>query len=184
MEEIMNERMGRKLDEFMKRYIGFLQDRHLSQEIISIHCAEIRRYFSWRAEGGNPPFVSGLLTSLDFKAYINTIKEVNPQVANNQILPVLRSFLAFNQEINNYGDNLPGPIPNFLDNQKAKSWLDGEQQRQLEGQSITSSRPPCTRLPGRSIGSGPQFWYVFSCIPGCIRWNSEPCTWEISDKVT
>jgi hypothetical protein len=126
VEEIMNERMERKLDEFMKRYIGFLQDRHLSQEIISIHCAEIRRYFTWWSEGGNPPFGSGLLTSLDFKAYINQIKKVNPQVANNRILPVLRSFLAFNQEINNYGDNLPGPIPNFLDNQEAKSWLDRE----------------------------------------------------------
>jgi hypothetical protein len=132
MEEIMNERMERKLDEFLKRYIGFLQDRHLPQEIISIHCAEIRRYFSWRAEGGNPPFVSGLLTSLDFKAYINQIKKVNSQVANNRILHALRSFLAFNQEINNYGANLSYPIPNHLENQKAKCWLDGEHQQQLE----------------------------------------------------
>jgi site-specific recombinase XerD len=132
MEELMTERMERKLDETLKRYTGFLKNRQLSQEIISIHCAEIRHYFSWRAEGGNLPYGSGRLTSMDFKAYINQSKKVNPRIVGNRVLPALRSFLAFNQKINNYGANLSNLIPNHLENQKAKCWLDGEQQQQLE----------------------------------------------------
>ena len=129
----MKEKMEKDLNRILDLYTEILKNQKLSLEIISTYCAEVRRFFLWRAERGYQPTGFQQVTSLDIKAFLNNHKRSNPPIACNRTLAALRSFLALWYRIDSPKNNPTRTIPNASDAQKANYWLDWEQQRQLEG---------------------------------------------------
>jgi integrase/recombinase XerD len=129
----MEERTEKYLEKILELYTDILQDQKRSLETISDYNAEIRRFFSWWAERGHQPFGSARVARQDIKAYLNDLERSNPPAACNRALAALRLFFAFCYWIHEPENNPTRTIPNLWDAQKASSWLDTEQQRQLEG---------------------------------------------------
>lgn len=128
----MKEKLEDDLETILELYSDILQDQKRSPVILSAFCGEVRRFFYWWAERGYQPYGSRRVTSLDIKAYLYDLKRSNPPAVCNRALAALRPFFTFWYWIDGPENNPTRTIPNVWDAQKANSWLDGEQQRQLE----------------------------------------------------
>jgi integrase/recombinase XerD len=138
----MDEKLEKEIDENLELYTKTLQNEKYTPEIISSYCDEVRLYFNWRAERGYQPSGSRRVTSLDIKAYLNDHKGSNSPVACNRALAALRSFFVI-WNCSDGPENKPTlTIPNVWDAKKANSWLDVEQQRQLEAVIDQQLRTP------------------------------------------
>jgi site-specific recombinase XerD len=129
----MKEKMEKDFYRILELYTEILKIQKRSPEIISAYRAEVRRYFYWLAQCGDLPSSSRQVTTQNIKAYLNDQKQSDPLVACNHTLTVLRSFFAFWYGIDGPENNPTRMIPNLKDAQKTNSWLDRDQQRQLEG---------------------------------------------------
>ena len=128
----MDSKLEKGIEEYLELFAKALRNKKFTPEIISVYCDEVRRYFSWCGECGYQPAGSRWITNLDIKSYLKDYLRSIPPAACNRVLSALRSF----QEIwnNSAGlDNYPTlTIPTVWDSQNTNSWLDAEQQRQLE----------------------------------------------------
>ena len=128
----MDSELKKGIEEYLELFAKALRNKEFTPEIISVYCDEVRRYFSWCWERGYQPAGSHWITSLDSESYWNDYNRSNPPAACNRVLTALRSF----QEIwnNSAGlENYPTlTIPNVWVSQNANSWLDAEEQLQLE----------------------------------------------------
>ena len=128
----MHEKLEKDLDMILELYTDILQDQKRSPEIISTYRAEVSRFFAWWGQRGQQLWGSRRVTSQDIQAYLNDLTRLHPPAACNRALAALRSFFAFRYWMEGPENNPTQRIPNLWDAQKANSWLDGEQQRQLE----------------------------------------------------
>jgi site-specific recombinase XerD len=128
----MDPKMVNGIDEYLERFITALRNMKFTPEDISVYCDEVRRYFSWCGERGYQPAGSRLITNLAIESCLKDYKRSNPPAQGNRVLAALESFQAFlNNSVGT--DNYPIlMIPNVRDVQISKSWLDAEQQQQLE----------------------------------------------------
>jgi integrase/recombinase XerD len=131
-DDAMDKKMEKDFNEIFERYIETFPTLECPPEIISAYCAEVRRFLYWRSECGYQSCDYSRVSSRDIKTYLNDLKRSNPQEAYNRAQAALQSFLAFWHWIDGPKNNPPRTIPNVWNAQRAKIWLDGEQQRQLE----------------------------------------------------
>jgi site-specific recombinase XerD len=127
----MAENFENDLKEVLDLYTDILLDQKRSPEIISTYCAEVSRFFYWWAERGHMVYGSQRVSREDIKAYLNDLNQSVHPAACNRALAALRAFFAF--WLNDAPENNPTrTIPKVWDDLKANSWLDAEQQHQLE----------------------------------------------------
>jgi site-specific recombinase XerD len=132
-EEEMQEKMDQELYRVIELYTGTLRGKMWTAEIIAASCAEVHRFFSWQAESGYLPSGSRLLTNQCIRAFLEDDKNLDRSAARNRTIAVLRSFYLFWDRIDGRENNMRWMIPNRREAQKTSSWLDGDQQRLLEG---------------------------------------------------
>lgn len=129
----MKEVLENDLDEILEIQTEILQNQKCAPEIISAYITEVRRFFFWRVEHVNQTTGLQKVTNRDINAYLNDHIRFNSRIARNRTMVTLRSFFAMWHRIDRSLNNPTRKIPNASDVQKANYWLDGEQQRQLEG---------------------------------------------------
>jgi integrase/recombinase XerC len=120
------------LDELIEIFAEYLQDQNRPPEAIPTDCAEVRRFWLWGSEHGFPPYNSMLVTRKDVLAYLKALQQTLPPAACNRALRALRSYFAFEYLLYAPEGNPTRSIPNLWDAEKAYSWLEAEEQRQLE----------------------------------------------------
>jgi site-specific recombinase XerD len=131
-EEEMQENMDPELCRVIELYTDTLKKKW-TVEIIAATCAEVHSFFSWQAESGYLPSDSRQLTNQCIRAYLEDDKNLDRSAACNRTIAVLRSFYSFWDRIDGCEKDMNRMIPNRKEAQKVTSWLDGDQQRLLEG---------------------------------------------------
>jgi site-specific recombinase XerD len=146
--------MDSKLEEGSDEYLDFfakaLRSKKLTPKISTDFCEEVRRYFYWRGECGHQPAGSRWITSLDIESYLNDYKRSNPSAACNRVQASLRSFQVIWTNYAGLDNNPTLTITNIRDSQNCNSWLDAEQQRQLEAVIDQQLQTPQTMVAWRA----------------------------------
>jgi len=128
----MDSKLEKGIEEYLELFAKALRNKKFTPEIISVYCDEVRRYFSWYGERGYQPVGFLWITSLDIESYLNDFNRSNPLAACNRVLIALRSFQAIWNNSTGLENHPTLTIPFVWDSQNTNSWLDAEQQRQLE----------------------------------------------------
>jgi len=128
----MNSKLEKGIDEYLELFAKALRNKNSTPEIISVYCDTVRHYFSWCGERGYQPAGSRWITSLDIESYLKDYLRSIPQVACNRVLSALRSFQTIGNYSPGFENNPTLSIPIVWDSQNTNSWLDAEQQQQLE----------------------------------------------------
>jgi len=120
------------MDEKMEIFTEYLRDKNRPPEEIPTDCTEVRRFWLWWKERGLPLFGPTLVTREDVLTYLKVLRQSFPPAACNRALTALRFFFVFEYWFYEPENNPTRSIPNLWDAEKAYSWLEAEEQRQLE----------------------------------------------------
>jgi len=128
----MNKNIPNELNQILDLYRDDLINQKHSPEIVSIYCDKVRCFLLWWSRFGNANLRYHPVTRDDVKMYRQELMQSQVPAACNQALAALRIFFSFLQKSEIADRNPIIGIANVWDLQKAYSWLDKDQQRQLE----------------------------------------------------
>ena len=128
----MDEQFEKDWDFALELLTGMLEDEKVPPEMRSVYCEDVRRFLVWWGEQGNPIYGRPYVSRKDVINYLHELERSLFAAELNRTLRALRFFFSFHYGFIKPEESPTWRIPNFWDGAKAYSWLDEEQQRQLE----------------------------------------------------